>query len=104
MRNGKYNWNRDLLGAAHKDCQRRCIEAMRKGTKRICVSNTNTKSSDMRIYRELAELYDYVVFYIIVENRHNGMDKHDVPDDVKVKMDLQLRQSMILRPGGESVI
>lgn len=35
----------------------------------------------MNPYFELAEKYGYVVFSLVVENRHNGKNIHGVPDE-----------------------
>jgi hypothetical protein len=32
-------------------------------------------------YFKLAEKYGYMVFTIIMENRHGGINQHGVPDD-----------------------
>ena len=48
---------------------------------RIVVSNTFTQEWEMKPYFELAEKYGYMVFTIIVENRHGGVNQHNVPED-----------------------
>jgi uncharacterized protein (UPF0248 family) len=35
----------------------------------------------MESYFELAKKYNYTVFTIIIENRHNGKNVHNVPED-----------------------
>jgi hypothetical protein len=35
----------------------------------------------MKPYYELAEKYGYMVFSLIVENRHGGVNTHGVPED-----------------------
>jgi phenolic acid decarboxylase len=45
------------------------------------VSNTFTQEWEMEPYVKLAEKYDYMVFSVIVENRHVGVNSHDVPED-----------------------
>jgi hypothetical protein len=47
----------------------------------IVVSNTFTQEWEMESYYKLAEKYGYMVFTIIVENRHGGVNQHGVPDD-----------------------
>jgi hypothetical protein len=47
----------------------------------IVVSNTFTQEWEMEAYYKLAEQYGYKVFSIIVENRHDGVNQHGVPDD-----------------------
>jgi hypothetical protein len=52
----------------------------------ICVSNTFTQEWEMQSYFELAKEYGYRVHSIIVENRHGGVNEHNVPDEVLTKM------------------
>lgn len=47
----------------------------------IVVSNTFTQEWEMEKYYKLAEAYGYRVFSIIVENRHGGVNQHNVPED-----------------------
>jgi hypothetical protein len=35
----------------------------------------------MKPYFEMAELHEYRVFSIILENRHGGVNEHNVPED-----------------------
>jgi plasmid replication initiation protein len=52
---------------------------------KIVVSNTFTQEWEMKPYFELAEKYGYRVYSLIVENRHNGKNVHEVPED-KIQM------------------
>lgn len=45
------------------------------------VANTFTKKSEMNEYFKLAETYGYMIHSIIVENRHNGVNVHNVPEE-----------------------
>jgi hypothetical protein len=47
----------------------------------IVVSNTFTQEWEMDAYYELAKQYGYRVFSLIVENRHEGVNEHGVPED-----------------------
>jgi phenolic acid decarboxylase len=47
----------------------------------IVVSNTFTQEWEMEVYYKLAEQYGYRVYSLIVENRHNGINEHGVPED-----------------------
>jgi predicted kinase len=40
----------------------------------------------MEYYIELAKTYGYKTFSIVVENRHGGVNDHNVPDEVLTKM------------------
>jgi hypothetical protein len=51
------------------------------GDSRIAVSNTFTQEWEIKPYVDLAEKYGYTVFTIIVENRHGGVNVHNVPEE-----------------------
>jgi hypothetical protein len=50
------------------------------------VSNTFTQEWEMQPYFDLAEKYGYMVFSIIVENRHGGSNQHGVPAEAIQRM------------------
>jgi hypothetical protein len=53
---------------------------------RIIVSNTFTQEWEMKAYFDLAEQHGYTVFSLIVENRHGGVNAHEVPQEALDKM------------------
>ena len=55
--------------------------AMESSIPKIAVSNTFTQEWEMKPYFELAEKYGYMVFSVIVENRHGGVNQHNVPEE-----------------------
>jgi phenolic acid decarboxylase len=59
---------------------------MMVGREKIVVSNTFTQEWEMEPYLELAKTHEYKVFSTIVENRHGGVNQHEVPDEVLTKM------------------
>ncbi len=86
MMNGKYNFDITKIKLAHKYCQNQTEAWMKTdGTQvnnnKIVVSNTFTQEWEMEPYFKLAEKYGYRVFSLIVENRHGGVNEHDVPED-----------------------
>jgi len=83
---GKYNFDFTQIKEAHLWCKNSVRSAMRSGEKKIIVSNTSTQEWEMEPYYELAKEYGYVVFSLIVENRHGGINSHNVPDDIIEKM------------------
>lgn len=85
VKDGEYKWNPDKLGAAHGWCKRKCEETMKEG-KDIILANTSTKESEFKPYVVLANKYGYKVFSVIVENRHNGENIHNVPEETIVRM------------------
>ena len=78
---GNYRFDASKLRFAHGWCRLNCEMAMKAGVERIVVSNTSTQTWEMEPYLEFAKAYDYTVFSLIVENRHDGKNIHGCPDD-----------------------
>jgi NEDD4-binding protein 2 len=90
---GKYNFDASKLYEAHKWCQLRVEHAMEDNLEsngmyfsEIVVSNTSTTEKELEPYLELAKKYDYQVVSLIVENRHSGVSKHNVPAETIERM------------------
>jgi len=86
MVNGKYVFNASELGKAHQHCQNEVAANMYKGKEIIYVANTFTTEKEMKPYFDLAEKYGYTTFTIIIENRHQGKNVHNVPAETLEKM------------------
>lgn len=91
----EYEFDASKLPNAHKWCLDTCEFAM-SSTKneKICIANTFTKGWEMEKYYILAEKYGYRVHSIIVENRHEGQNVHNVPNEtitnMKKRFDIRL--------------
>jgi len=83
---GAYLFDPTRLGEAHRWCQARVEESMEWNLEQIFVANTFTTEKEMKPYQELAEKHGYVVFSVIVENRHGGRSVHGVPDETLASM------------------
>lgn len=83
---GNYDFNATLLKDAHNWCQLMTETAMNYNTPKIVVSNTFTQEWEMSAYREMAEAHGYTVYSIIVENRHEGVNTHGVPEESLSRM------------------
>ena len=86
MEGNEYKFNPAKLKEAHTWCQNQVEISMKNSPKnfemsRIAVSNTFTQEWEMQPYYDLAKKYGYEVFSIIVENRHGGVNVHNVPED-----------------------
>ena len=86
MENGKYNFDITKIKLAHKYCKNQTeawmkTDGVQVNNDKIVVSNTFTQEWEIEPYFELAEKYGYRVFSLIVENRHDGKNIHDVPED-----------------------
>jgi len=85
MQDGEYKFDASKLKAAHAWCQAKTEEWMKKRYN-VVVSNTFTQEWEMEAYYKLAEQYGYRVHSIIMENRHEGINEHNVPDEAMEKM------------------
>ena len=91
MKDGEYKFDMFKLKEAHKWCQDSVYSAMilnhTAGLNNvIVVSNTFTQEWEMKPYFEMADQHDYKVFSIVVENRHGGVNEHNVPEEVLTSM------------------
>ena len=96
MVDGKYIFDFALLYKAHKSCQNKFNEALENNVNNIVISNTNTTNKDVNYYRNRAIKAGYTVFVLVLENRHDGKDSHNVSDDVKNIMRESLLKSIKL--------
>lgn len=97
MVNGEYRFNANALGYAHKVCREKFESAVEAGVNRIIVANTNTTEKEFNVYKDFAELYDYMVFSVVIENRHGNKDVHGVPDAVREAQEQRIKNSLILK-------
>ena len=91
---GNYSFDFSKLGQAHQECRNKCETYMKMGVEKVIIANTNTREKEFAIYYELAEKFGYVVFSLIVENRHNGKNIHGVSDEkveeMKARFEIKL--------------
>lgn len=96
MKDGEYKFDINKLHQAHKTCQQNVKRYMESNQDTIIVSNTSTKESEVDVYYELAKYYGYEVFCIIMENRHGGINTHNVPQETLERMKYNLKNNQIL--------
>jgi predicted kinase len=78
---GEYNFDASKLKEAHEWCRKEAESFMKSdGFDTVIVSNTFTQEWEMKPYYEMAEKFGYMVFSLIVENRHDGENEHGVPE------------------------
>jgi predicted kinase len=80
--NGEYQFDFVKIKEAHQWCQGMVKGDMILEYPKIVVSNTFTQEWEMEPYIEMAKEYGYTVFTIVVENRHGGVNVHNVPEDI----------------------
>lgn len=93
---GNYKFIQEEIGKAHVWCKNLFRASLETDTEVIVVANTNVTSSDVKFYRNLAIEHNYKVFVLTVENWHEGNDIHNVPEEIKLKMKEQLKNSIRL--------
>ena len=86
LEGNEYKFNPLKLKDAHAWCQNQVRISMKNANggmtpTRIAVANTFTQEWEMEEYYKLAEEFGFTVFSIIVENRHGGVNQHNVPED-----------------------
>lgn len=77
----------ELLHDSHEWCRQNVLDAMQNESRCIVVHNTLTTEREMKPYLDLAEAYEYRVISLIVENRHEGVSVHNVPEQVMDAME-----------------
>lgn len=94
MEDGEYKFDPSKIKDAHGWCQNIVDSYLRNGVEKVIVSNTFTQEWEMKPYYEMAEKYGYMVYSLIVENRHGGVNEHGVPADkleqMKTRFDIKL--------------
>lgn len=85
LQDGEYKFDASKLKQAHEWCKNQTEEYMLQGYN-VVVSNTFTQEKELEPYYQLAKKYGYRVHSLIVENRHGGVNEHDVPQDTLEKM------------------
>ena len=86
MEGNEYKFNPLKLKDAHAWCQNQVRISMKNANggmtpTRIAVANTFTQEWEMDVYYELAKEFGFTVFSMVVENRHGGVNQHNVPED-----------------------
>lgn len=76
---GRYNFDRNKLHKAHEWCQQKTLEALEDNCC-VIVSNTSTTEAEVKVYQDIAKKTGAEFISIIVENRHNGVSVHNVPE------------------------
>jgi len=83
---GEYKFDSSKIKNAHNWCKNMVEQNMLHQTRTIAISNTFTQEWEMQPYYDLAKKYGYQIFSLICENRHEGVNIHDVPDEALKRM------------------
>ncbi len=95
IHNGIYQFDITKLDDAHRYCRKKFDDALKNPEVEIVVvANTNTKESDWKYYQTNAESMGFIVHFVVVENRHHGVDIHNVPSPVLAKQQQNILNSL----------
>ena len=75
---GEYKFNPSKLSDAHAWCQSETRLNLSLGYS-VAVSNTSTTEKEVEVYRKIAEETGAKFISLVMENRHNGVNIHNVP-------------------------
>lgn len=93
---GKYKWSPDRCADAIEKCFYKFEYAVKTSAPLIVIDNTNTNPKYFANYVKIAEENDYEVTYLVVENRHNGINSHNVPQQTLSNMKTTLMHNIQL--------
>lgn len=94
---GRYKWSPQEIGLAHKWCQEKFKKALHDGVPLVICSNTSTKNSEVDFYLNLAKEFGYQVFCMLMENRNETKNIHNVPEETLLKQERNIKESLKLR-------
>lgn len=96
MLGGKYCFDAKQLGAAHKYCFDMFLEALKNQDNLIILDNTNTRESEINPYIDKAREFEYTIFSVVIENRNETKNVHNVPEETLNKQAERLKNSLKL--------
>lgn len=93
---GAYVFVPEKLGKAHAQCLSSTTQAMRDGHNVVVVHNTFSRAGELTPYQTAAEELGYRVIVVVVENRHDNVDVHSVPQEVREEFARRIKSSLKL--------
>ena len=76
-----YQFDVTKLGEAHAQCYNKFRLCVDTNAECIVVANTNTSEKEFIKYDDYAKANGYMVFHLVMENRHGNKDIHNVPSE-----------------------
>lgn len=89
--NGDYNFVHTENHLAYKACESNTEQQLKQGVEKVIVDNTFTIEWELEPYLKLAKEYNYRVFVMTMENRHDGKNIHQIPEEQIEKMRQKFR-------------
>jgi predicted kinase len=83
---GAYHFEFEKNHLAYKQCEENTKKAMEQNTAKIFLDNTFTLEWEMEPYFKMASQFDYNIFVVTVENRHDNENVHGISMEQIEKM------------------
>ncbi|TGM73320.1 ATP-binding protein [Leptospira mtsangambouensis] len=83
---GEYHFDYQKNHLAYKECEAKTKQALEQRIPFVIVDNTFTLDWELEPYIRLAKEFGYRLHVVTVENRHDGKNVHQIPDEQIEKM------------------
>lgn len=83
---GEYRFEFEKNHLAYKECEMKTKENMQNNIPKIFIDNVFSLEWEMEPYFKLAAEFNYRIFVLTVENRHQNKNIHQVSDDQLKRM------------------
>jgi len=93
--NDIYQYKPENASMAHFLCQMKCKYLMKNDIDKIVIANTNVSDYEIEPYVNLANEFNYKIHILIVENRHQSSNDHNVPLDIIFKMYVKFKIKLL---------
>ncbi|TGK89494.1 ATP-binding protein [Leptospira bourretii] len=83
---GEYHFDYQKNHLAYKECETKTKQALEREIPFVIVDNTFTLDWELSPYIHLAKEFGYKLYVVTVENRHDGKNVHQIPEEQIEKM------------------
>ena len=91
----EYTFNHLNNHLAYKQCEEETKAQLKTGSEKVFVDNTFTIEWEMEPYFKMAKEFEYQIFVITIENRHNGKNIHSISQEQLKKMAEKYRVQLL---------
>ena len=91
----EYNFDFQRNHIAYKHCETQTELSMKNKIEKIFLDNCFTMEWEIEPYFKLATEYNYTIFVVTVENRHEGLNVHEITNDQLKKMAAKYRIQLL---------
>ncbi len=92
---GEYHFEFEKNYLAYKSCEENTTRSLEDKIPKVFVANTFTMEWEMEPYFLLAKQYEYSIFVLTVENRHEGINIHGITQEQLEKMASKYKVKLI---------